>query len=411
MKKILYFVNTQHSIPPFLFNEIMAASPFFDKIILVSPIFDKKMCTNLPSNVLVKTTYRFVYYLSLFSGFIFNLSKTANDDWKRAKEMKKNSFNYFLMRVKHTSIALFLKNRLDKAIKKNGMGPVISSWLDSGSLAVAMSKNHKMFIGCSFCHSFEVDQTRNKYVGLLFTNLVLNRLGYVVFISENVMNGFLRFASANKITYSCSFLVRKLGIRHEIIHDCSLIPHTGINIISCSTLNAVKRINLIIETLKSITTSINWTHIGTGPLEDEIKQQAESLSSNIDYNFLGYFDNEKVLGYYKTNKSKIDLFVNLSSTEGIPVSIMEAMSFGIPCIATNVGGTSELVDNSNGYLIDNDDVVNKTIFSIKKYIASDKITIAKLRKAAQAKIEREFILKNNTKRFYEKLIKDAFDNN
>ena len=55
---------------------------------------------------------------------------------------------------------------------------------------------------------------------------------------------------------------------------------------------------------------------------------------------------------------EVFFFVNVSESEGIPVSIMEAASFGIPIIATDVGGTSEIVDNSNGFLIEN----NKLIF-------------------------------------------------
>ncbi len=42
----------------------------------------------------------------------------------------------------------------------------------------------------------------------------------------------------------------------------------------------------------------------------------------------------------------------MSETEGIPVSIMEAQSFGIPVIATSVGGTPEIVNNINGLLLD-----------------------------------------------------------
>jgi glycosyltransferase involved in cell wall biosynthesis len=41
----------------------------------------------------------------------------------------------------------------------------------------------------------------------------------------------------------------------------------------------------------------------------------------------------------------------VSTTEGIPVSIMEAMSFGIPVIATDVGGTQEIVNKDNGILL------------------------------------------------------------
>ena len=44
----------------------------------------------------------------------------------------------------------------------------------------------------------------------------------------------------------------------------------------------------------------------------------------------------------------VDLFLTVSANEGIPVSIMEAQSFGIPVIATDVGGISEIVNNVNG---------------------------------------------------------------
>ena len=47
--------------------------------------------------------------------------------------------------------------------------------------------------------------------------------------------------------------------------------------------------------------------------------------------------------------------MNVSLNEGLPVSIMEAISFGIPVIATDVGGTSEIVrDGFNGYLLSKD---------------------------------------------------------
>lgn len=48
----------------------------------------------------------------------------------------------------------------------------------------------------------------------------------------------------------------------------------------------------------------------------------------------------------------MNLFVNVSTTEGIPVSIMEALSFGVPVIATKVGGVPEIIeDGENGFLL------------------------------------------------------------
>ena len=46
------------------------------------------------------------------------------------------------------------------------------------------------------------------------------------------------------------------------------------------------------------------------------------------------------------------MFVNLSLSEGIPVTFMEVMSFGIPVLATNVGGVNEIINENNGVLID-----------------------------------------------------------
>jgi glycosyltransferase involved in cell wall biosynthesis len=60
--------------------------------------------------------------------------------------------------------------------------------------------------------------------------------------------------------------------------------------------------------------------------------------------------NPELLTWYAANS--IDLFINLSETEGLPVSMMEAGSFAIPVIATNVGGVSEIIQHGlNGFLL------------------------------------------------------------
>ena len=104
------------------------------------------------------------------------------------------------------------------------------------------------------------------------------------------------------------------------------------------------------------------------PTKKKLKELAhQKLSENISYEFKGRVENKEVLNFYITNKPQ--LFINVSSSEGIPVSIMEAMSFGIPCVATNVGGNSEIVHNNiNGVLLNSTPSINeiaKVIMSIK----------------------------------------------
>ena len=50
-------------------------------------------------------------------------------------------------------------------------------------------------------------------------------------------------------------------------------------------------------------------------------------------------------------REPFDLFLNVSSSEGVPVSVMEALCSGIPVLATAVGGTPELVDDTVGRLL------------------------------------------------------------
>ena len=96
----------------------------------------------------------------------------------------------------------------------------------------------------------------------------------------------------------------------------------------------------------------------------------------IKYCFRGNIANYDIQNYYHDNW--IDCFITTSSTEGLPVSIMEAMSYGIPIIATNVGGISELVDN-NGVLLQSNPNEKDICDALIKLIDSEETTINQMR--------------------------------
>ena len=98
-----------------------------------------------------------------------------------------------------------------------------------------------------------------------------------------------------------------------------------------------------------------------------------------------------------------DLFINVSESEGIPVSIMEAMSFGIPVIATDVGGTSEIVENCyNGVLIEPEFIPGEVAGIIINLSNSDN---SDMRSAARKSWEKKYNAVNNYRKFYEDLEK------
>ena len=127
----------------------------------------------------------------------------------------------------------------------------------------------------------------------------------------------------------------------------------GLHIVSCSFIAPVKRLHLIVQALEKADFPILWTHIGSGPLRGEIEGMASKLPDCVRTEWKGQMDNAAIMEYYRSHD--LSAFVNVSASEGIPVSIMEICSFGVPVIATDVGGTREAVyDGENGYLLPSD---------------------------------------------------------
>jgi glycosyltransferase involved in cell wall biosynthesis len=125
-------------------------------------------------------------------------------------------------------------------------------------------------------------------------------------------------------------------------------------IVSCSKMVPVKRLHLVIQGImvaakRRPSQRFEWCHFGTGPLEPELGMMVKGLPENILVRFAGYSTQPDLFNYYRENP--VDIFVNVSESEGTPVAVMEAVSCGIPVIATAVGGNKEIVSKENGYLL------------------------------------------------------------
>ena len=144
-----------------------------------------------------------------------------------------------------------------------------------------------------------------------------------------------------------------------------------VRVFTCSSIIPLKRVPLVFDCINKFSErhQVEWTHIGGGDGFEELKQYVlDHCGKNLKPYLLGLLEHPKVVEYYKT--ATIDLFMNLSTTEGVPVSIMEAISCDIPVIATNVGGTSEVVCSETGELVSEnpsiEEVVNAMEVAINK---------------------------------------------
>lgn len=177
------------------------------------------------------------------------------------------------------------------------------------------------------------------------------------------------------------------------------------HIVSCSNVIPLKRVNLIVEALsRIIDKDIIWVHFGDGEGFEDLKKQAEKmLPDNIKYEFKGRVPNTEIYEYY--NKNNVNLFVNVSESEGLPVSIMEAISFGIPVVATDVGGTGEIVkDKENGFLLEENFRIEQLEELIISFCVLSEDKYAYLCKNARKTFESTFNAKTNYTLFSEQLI-------
>lgn len=121
-------------------------------------------------------------------------------------------------------------------------------------------------------------------------------------------------------------------------------------VVSCSAVTEVKRVDRILTAVAKLahesTEPIRWVHFGDGPLLPALRAAASDATPGLTVELRGQTANDQVRAFYAENR--VDAFVNLSSSEGVPVSIMEALAYGIPVVATAVGGTPELVGTRLG---------------------------------------------------------------
>lgn len=122
-----------------------------------------------------------------------------------------------------------------------------------------------------------------------------------------------------------------------------------LRILSCSNLIAGKRVQLIADYVARSPFPIEWVHFGDGEERPRVERIIRAFDDSKSATLKGRVPNSGVYEHYATRP--VDLFVNLSDSEGVPVSIMEALAFGVPVIATAVGGTPEIVDETCGYLM------------------------------------------------------------
>lgn len=223
-------------------------------------------------------------------------------------------------------------------------------WLDSSSLGVGLAKRDLPGIRLvSRAHGVDLYESRHQppYIPCRCESLeLLDGL----FPASDHGTGYLtrRYPGIMPLCETARLGVKDPGFTTAASADGTF------RIVSCSFLVPVKRVDLLLEGIACAARQrpqqqFEWHHFGDGPLRAELERLASTLPENVRNYLPGYRPLADLMGFYRDNP--IDVFVNVSQSEGTPVAVMEAISCGMPVVATAVGGNPEIVSERNGTLL------------------------------------------------------------
>ncbi len=288
-------------------------------------------------------------------------------------------------------------NPLKKFIVENNLGDAIfyDYWLVDSTMALAELKSEGLIHKTAArAHRFDLYDDCQFEKRVPFIEYRVAHLDRVFTISRH---GFEYLKQRVKTDRAAKIELSYLGITSRFTADPSQ-KKSRYTVVSCSSLMRFKRVDAIARVMKLVPGDIQWIHFGDGPQMQVLQKEIDQLPSNINVVLQGNQDNATVLDFYSSNY--VDLFISLSESEGLPVSMMEAASFGIPILATRVNGVPEIVTEKTGRLVDKDAGEEEIAGAVKEMLVDRTFARDEIRSFFKA----NFDAKKNYESFIKKLI-------
>ena len=223
--------------------------------------------------------------------------------------------------------------------KENLLAVLLRPFFPSARLLTTIHGLPESFSGIKKLKSNSISKLNSFAVRNFFTSIVA--------VSYEINDSLIR---------NCRFPPEKVTVIHNGINvpvrteASSHIQHNGFHIGTAGRMVPVKDYHLFLDIAAAVTKEaphVRFSILGDGPLKDELKKRATELQLDRHVNLLS--TQPDPFPYYHS----LDLYLNTSFHEGIPISILEAMACGKPVIAPRVGGIPEIISHAqNGFLVD-----------------------------------------------------------
>jgi colanic acid/amylovoran biosynthesis glycosyltransferase len=256
--------------------------------------------------------------------------------------------------------AYYLTKAIKDFIQKENIDPKSGIWYSYWAIETALTlaklrKSAYINRAVTRVHNTDIYEERHPNNYLPFRNFIFRFLDAVIPISQHGKEYlFKRYGNSGvKLEFS------RLGIPNT--EKLPLESQVPLRILSLSAISPVKNLELIIKTLqKWDACKVDWHHIGGGRNDDYSQNVINTITevflnhSHVNVHLHGMVPPSEVLNKIRTIRPVV--LVNTSTFEGVPVSMMELASLGIPIIGPDSCGIPEIVlDGKNGFLINIED--------------------------------------------------------
>jgi glycosyltransferase involved in cell wall biosynthesis len=158
---------------------------------------------------------------------------------------------------------------------------------------------------------------------------------------------------------------------------------------------AVKGVTNFLDAIPAIVSAVpsaRFLFVGGGDEENSLRSKAVKLGIDPYVVFAGY--KKDIHRYYEI----MDISVLTSFSEGLSLTLLESMGYGIPIVATRVGGNPELVvEGETGYLVPVKD--NRTLVDRIVTLLQDKELRRRMGKEGRLRAERKFLMRDVSNRY------------
>ena len=398
--KFLFLFTNEYpcskTLEPYIEHELPYLAKSFDSVIVIPAHFGE-IKKDIPNNVTVIDIFNPKYFKSgtinkitgLFSFIAFWINEKMRND-----SVSELSIKNFLSDFKSYYNAIITGDAIENYCKENKIQMAecsfYSYWFFHPVITLSVLKKRgkiKRFVSRGHLGDLYLDQFPELSN---FYNFKINNIDELFVISnhakEYIKSIYPQFISKVKVAH---LAVKDMGINPVPVNENVFV--------SCSTYSERKRVDLLVELLSGSPVKLTWIHFGYIPenVIERYKKLFKDSNSHVTAVFKGDVPNKEVMEFYK--KNPVSGIINLSTSEGLPFSLIEANSFGIPVIATNINGTPDIATIKNGFLLPIN-FKKELFYDCIKKIVSDGV---KLRKGA-----RELFLElYNAERNYPELIK------